>query len=142
MCQKHLNDTNSIGTDIELFLTQFFLIRISSQYEKEIEQIIHHRAKKSNDIELASFVEETFQSFRHLRLKDLKLMLGKFSETYLNEFNQKISVSNPDLMYMTIVSNRNLVAHGGMANMTFNDIITFHNGAKDMLKILSEVLNS
>ena len=48
-CENHLNLTNTKGTDIESFLTQFLLVRICGQYEKEIRRIINERAHKFGD---------------------------------------------------------------------------------------------
>lgn len=141
-CTYHLNSTNTKGTDIESFLTQFLLVRICGQYEKEIERIINERCQKFGDVELASFIQKTFQSHQHLKLDDIRgKILKKFSNEMVTRFDTIIKNTEPEIRYRNIVTNRDAGAHGGTVNMTFDELLLSHNEAKKVLHILSEILN-
>ncbi len=142
LCQKHLEDTNSKGSEVESFLTQFLLIHICGEYEKEIEKIVGQRAKKSSDVELATFVSETIEAYKHLKLEAIRgKILRKFSEKYVNHFDSKIKGSDSEIMYQNIITNRDSIAHGGNINMTLAELINSHDKAKLVLAALYDSLN-
>ncbi|MDH3277147.1 MAG: HEPN domain-containing protein [Nitrosopumilus sp.] len=140
-CIYHLNSTKTKGTLIESFLTQFLLVRICGQYEKEIERIVNERSQKFGDTDLAYFVKNTFQSHQHLKLDDIRgKILKKFNENMSIEFDSMIKNTEPEIRYRNIVTNRDAGAHGGTVNMTFDELILSHNQAKKVLEALSDVL--
>lgn len=142
LCQNHLNATNTKGTKIESFLTQFLLIRICGIYEKEIKSIMDQRVNKYGDVELASFVMKTFRAYQHVKLDDIRgKILKKFGDDNIKSFNQKISGTKAEIWYGTLLSNRESAAHGGIINLTFDDLIKYHSEAKNVIITLAEVLN-
>ena len=142
-CQNHLNTTNGKGTEIESYLTQFLLVSICGRYEKEIERIVNQRAEKSGDVELASFVKETMEAYKHLKLDAVRgKILKKFSEKYADLFDAKIMGKDSQIYYQNIVINRDASAHGGIVNMTFDDLVKAHGHAKEVLEALHDALNS
>jgi len=143
LCKEHLDKTKTTGTEVESFLTHFLLINICGKYEKEIKRIVSKRANKSGDVELTSFIEETFESYKHLNLDDLRgKILRKFSDKYAVAFDKMIRGTVSELRYQSIVSNRHASAHGGNINMTLDDLVVAHKEAKLVLQALHDSLNS
>lgn len=141
-CKQHLADTSSGGSEIETFLTRFLLIHAGSEYDREIKSMIVARASKSADAELVSFVRETADRSRNQKISDIRGLLKKFSQKYLDSFDQILS-RNPESQrrYQNIVANRNASAHGGAINMTMGELDLSHQRAKYVLKAISEALD-
>lgn len=142
LCQAHLTSTNSMGTEIESFLTKFLLVHICSEYEKEIKKIITDRAKQSNDKELISFIEKTIERIRNIKSDDLKgNILKRFSDDCLKRFNNKVGGKESLSRYESIIANRDQSAHGNSINITFNELIKSHEKAKEVLIAVSDAIN-
>lgn len=141
-CKQHLADTSSGGSEIETFLTRFLLIHAGSEYDKEIKSMIVARASKSADAELVSFVRETADRSRNQKISDIRGLLKKFSQKYLDAFDQILSL-NPESQhrYQNIIVNRNASAHGGPINMTMRELDRSHQRAKYVLNAISEALD-
>lgn len=131
-----------MGTEIESFLTRFLLVDICAEYEKEIKNVIINRAKQTGDKELISFIEKTIARIRNIKTGDLRgSILKRFSEDCLERFNNKVDGKEALSRYENIVTNRDLSAHGGSINMTFNELMTSHQKAKDVLTAVSDAIN-
>ena len=141
VCESHLNQTSSKGTDIESFLTQFLLIRICAQFEQEIGSILIKRACQCNDPELINFIESRFKAYRHLKLKDLRNILGDFGNYQKDNFNQKIKGKEPEVRYDNIVNNRDSAAHRGTLQITFDELKTSYYEAKKVLIAFNSAVN-
>lgn len=141
ICQKHLAITNSNDTEIDSFLTQYLLVYICGEYEKEIKEIIKRRVDKTGDRELASFVAEK-GDVRSLRIGDLRgNILKPFSDKCAKLFDSKIKGTDSEIKYQNIVENRNLVAHGESVNMTFKELSESYRLATDVVKAVSDAIN-
>lgn len=152
LCQNHLNSSINPPKEIEFYLTQFLIVRICGQYEKEIQRIVNERASKTGDSELASFVTSRVAAYKHLDLDQLRgNVLSKFSPKYLDKFNSILKGTLPELSpseksqteisYTSIVSNRHSIAHGGSITLTLNELIKAHSHAKKVLDALSLALS-
>jgi len=143
LCDSHLHNTNSRGSEIETYLTKYLLILICSNYEKRIRELIIERVKRTNDMDLVSFVDKTYRSsLRSLRLSELRgNFLKRFSEKYLKDFDNKIIPNNDTaIKYGNIVENRNAAAHGGDVNMTFRELVESIKIAETVISTLAEIL--
>ena len=143
LCDSHLCVTNSRGSDIEAYLTKYLLILICSNYENRIREMIIERVKRTNDLELISFVDKTYRSFqRYLRISEMRgNLLKRFSEQYVTEFDRKIIPNDdPAIKYNNIVENRHAAAHGGTVNMTFSELVDSYKIAEAVINSLSEIL--
>ena len=143
LCDSHLGMTNSRGSEIEAYLTKYLLILICSNYEKRIREMIIERVKRTNDMDLVSFVDKTYRSSqRSLRISDIRgNLLRRFSENCLAKFDKKIEPNNdPAIKYSNIVENRHAAAHGGKVNMTFSELVNSYKIAEAVIYSLSEIM--
>ena len=79
LCDRHLCETNSRGSDIEAYFTKYLLILICSNYENRIREMIIERVKKANDSELVSFVDKaksTKEKIKSFIQKRIELVLN------------------------------------------------------------------
>lgn len=143
LCKTHLETTNTKGTQIESFLTRFLLVHICGEYEKEIKRIMIERAQQSGDLALSSYVEKSIERVRNIKTGDLRgNILNRFSENCLVFFNSRIKDTESEARYNNIITNRDYgAAHGGIINITFDELLISHNKAKEVLQVVSDALN-
>lgn len=141
-CQNYLKDTKTERTPLESYLTKYLLIYICAEYEKEYRDIVHKKAIKSNDAEITAFIDKKID-VRSLKIADLKgNILKLFNEEYPKMFQDELNKIDVVSKYHNIIEARNSAAHGGVINMSFNEVITTYESAEDILRIFSNVINS
>lgn len=141
LCKKHLEDTQHKGTEIETFLTQFLLVHICGEYEKEIKRILINRAQRSGDSQLTSYIEQSISRVRNIKIKEIReKILGRFSDDYLTAFNARTVGTESETRYSNIIFNRDKGAHGSAINMTFDELLVSYEKAKDILNAISDTL--
>lgn len=141
-CRKHLLSSGARGTEIEAFLTVYLLIRICGAYEKEIEGLVVARAKRSKDVEVALFVENTMKDYHGLKVSDVKgKLLAKFGSTFVALFEEFLSQEQEAAqLYQNIVLNRHSIAHGKSINITFDELILSYPKSKKVVEKIQAIL--
>lgn len=142
LCKTHLEQTQCKGTEIEAFLTQFLLVSICGEYEKEIKRIVIERAQRSGDDQLVSYIERSLIRVRNIKVKEIReKILDRFSDNCLTRFNAKVIGTESETRYSNIVYNRDSGAHGGTINMTFDELLMSYDKAKSVINAVSEALS-
>ena len=117
------------------------MVHICGHYENEIKRIVAERAKKSGDEGLARYAMSTLERHASIHPDSLKDILKRFGGGCVETFGR--SVEKGDLYwYRNIVENRNRSAHGGYVQVSFDDVRTYHAGAKRIIEAFGNALNS
>jgi len=141
VCQHHLNETASFGTEIEAFLTRYLLILMCATFEEAIEEIIVDRIDKYGDPKLSSFVKSCLGSvFRSVKTSEIAGLLGRFGIDFKQKFNQRVNGTRAETFFNNIVINRHYTAHESGANITFNELVNSYEEGHVILDILVESL--
>src|SRR4030042_2152826 len=141
LCEEHLKNTRTNGTEIESILTKYLLVYICGAYETEIKNMITLRAARTGDKEIESFVKNTIKAFRSLKIEDIKgSLLGRFSDGCKSLFVSKIHNTEAATRYSNIITNRHLVAHGMEINITFDELVISYQKAGDVLAAIRDAL--
>jgi hypothetical protein len=141
-CKEHLDKMDTKNREIETYLTHYLLVFICRTYEKEIKKIIVDRAKQTKDEHIVSFIENTIQAYRCLKIEDLKgNILGKFNKSLEVAFYQKIKGTDAEIRYRNIILGRDAVAHDRPVNMTFDELVTSYPVSSIVLDALAETLS-
>lgn len=75
ICETHLNGSNALGTEIEIYLTSYLLVFMGASFEEHIERLVDERASRSADTFLAAFVRSAVnQLFRSLKTSEIAAM--------------------------------------------------------------------
>ena len=138
-CENHLFYTETYGTEIEYFLTEFLLITIHREYELYIKNCIKNKISKNNDDDVISYVENLTKYQSGIKLKRIKNILESFNTNYVEKFNNVIRDSEIR-SYCGITSNRITVAHKKPVYITITDLKDWHALAKNIPKKFSDVL--
>ena len=100
------------------------------------------RACKCNDPELISFIQSRFQSYKHLKLDDLRgNILKKFGKHIRDNFDQQIKDTDPEIRYNNIIANRDTAVHQGTLQITFDELKISYFEAKKVLLAFENALN-
>lgn len=140
-CTEILDNTNGRGNIIESYLNQFLVVKMYRAFEEQIRDIIVKRAEKSGDSEIISYVRTNHKKFQGILTSDIqKQILRKFSLSYSEEFQEKVTKDNIGQSFNSIISNRHNIVHsGGPVYATFNDTINAYNKGHEVLDVLIEV---
>lgn len=140
-CREHLDKMNAKNPEIETYLTHYLLVFICRTYEKEIKKIIVDRAKQTKDEQIVSFVENTIQAYKCLKIEDLKgNILGKLNKSLADAFYQKIKGTDAEIRYRNIILGRDGVAHDRPVNITFDELVKSYQVSSMVLDALAETL--
>ena len=130
VCQGHLDNSRSRGTEIEAFLTRYLLILICSAFEEQIQYLVNLRADNSGDRGLRSFVRTTIgQVFRSVKTSEIAGLLNRFGTEYKDRFRRDLNDNErAETYYNSIVSNRHGIAHsaGSNTSVSFSDLILYY----------------
>ncbi len=140
-CKIHLTETNTFGTEIEAYLTNYLLILISATIEEEIEKIVAMRASKTKDRHVESFVNSCCgDMYRSYNTGTITGLLGRFGSDYKEQFKRKVSGLKAQQLYDNIITDRHKTAHKSGSNITFLELVDSYEKGHIVLDALSEIL--
>ena len=111
------------------------------RYERVVDNLIEERAKKSGDRSLASYVGGACKKRREPRWSYLQNdVLGKFGDEQREYFKSKVDEITKT-NYDSLITNRNNSAHGKSFEASLDDITSWHQDAKKVLREFEKALN-
>lgn len=140
MWSDHLDRAGLRHTIIENQITRFMLVHICGHYEVEIVGIISSRVQRSGDSGVVSYVESTLDHRAPVHPSSLRGVLKRFGTECLDRFHR--AADDSDLWkYRNMVENRNRSAHGKRIQVTFDEVCTYHAGAKRVIGAFGHALD-
>lgn len=124
VCEKHLADTKSFGTEIEAFLVRYLLVIICAEIEQSVLSMTVERVRRVGDNQVTGFVDSTVEKlFRRVRTGEMGGLLGYFDKDIEKAFMEKINATEEQAAFNNIVNNRHNMAHGkATVQMTFKEL--------------------
>jgi len=140
--EEHIDGTNTRGTTIEAFLTQYILILLSSEMESELHAVIEAKAEQLNQKDLREFIMNAGKScIRGVKKEAIAQFLSCFGGTYQQDFNDSLILKEKEItIYGNAIIYRHSIAHRGGAQVTFNEIKAAVESAKIILSAVRSVL--
>lgn len=140
-CKIHLTKTNTFGTEIEAYLTNYLLILISATIEEEIEKIVAMRASKTMDKHIESFVNSCCGDlYRNYNTSKITELLGRFGSDYKEQFKSKVSGLREQQLYDNIIKDRHKTAHNSGSNITFIELVDSYEKGHIVIDALYEIM--
>ncbi len=122
-CEQHLDKTGTKGTEIESYFVQFLLTRICAEYETRLTILVHRRCSRTRDAHVKRFNQRGAKdACKNFDIGNLKGILGRFGDDYKTTFHDSIVNKPPHVSWDNIYNNRQAVAHGSGAKMSFGDL--------------------
>jgi hypothetical protein len=140
LCREHLDRTNSRGTEIEVYLTQYLLVLIYAAFEEEIERIVVERLCASSDPHIEAFAKSALDAvFRSMGISEIAGLLGRFSPEYKGRFQERISGTRAGTFFMNIVTGRHQTSHSAGAAVTFREVEAFYEEGHTVLDAVKDI---
>ncbi|MEP6756426.1 MAG: HEPN domain-containing protein [Chthonomonadales bacterium] len=139
-CERHLKETNSAGTEIESYLTQYLLVVLCADVQEELYRICEERAKLANDEAMFTFISASSRKVLRSVLKhEIAGFVGMFGQNEKLTFN-KIIDDETVTKYNNAVSNRHDVAHKTGTQVSFSELKEALVAAQDILQAVELAL--
>jgi hypothetical protein len=136
-CERHLDTTGTKGTEIESYFVQFLLTRICAEYETRIAILVQRRCSRMRDAHVKKFASRSAKdACKYFKIGEIKGILGRFGDDYKQTFHDQVMDKPPHVAWDNIYTNRQAVAHGSGAQMSFRDL---KNDYRDSLVVLDSV---
>jgi len=141
-CERHLDAANARNTEIESYLVQYLLTRICAEYESRIVVLVQRRCLRMRDAHVRRFNERSAKdACRFFKIGDIKGILGRFGEDYKTSFHDRIVNTAAHVSWDNIYSNRQAIAHGAGAQMSFADLRRDYTQSLEVLDAVTAALS-
>jgi hypothetical protein len=136
---KDILSFSNISSQEQAYLAKFLVVYICGIYEEIIETLINEMVSHNSNTEISNFIENNLKRyFRNPDIGAIKGLLGSFNDDWKSIIDQippkYLSALN------SIVSNKNALAHGGVINITLNEILTYYNDSKLVIEEIDKLL--
>jgi RiboL-PSP-HEPN len=143
LCEEHVDRTDSRGTEIEAFLTQYLLVLICAAFEEEIERIVIRRLSTSSDPHIESFAKSALDAvFRSTKTGEIAGLLNRFGSDYKEKFTGRISGTRAETYFNNIVIGRHAIAHSMGSTVTLRELIEFYKEGHTVLDAIVDVCSA
>jgi ribosome-binding ATPase YchF (GTP1/OBG family) len=147
-CKEHLQNTDSLNSAIENYLTQYISIVFCAEMEESIKRLfneaVEQRASPLTDLELQEFISNQLKKLKQSGLKksDLADYLKNFSEQAKERFNNQLQDKDREITaYNNMILNRHSVAHTStVRQFSFRDLESAVQAAKEILSAIQIAL--
>jgi hypothetical protein len=140
-CERHLDQTGSLGTPVESYLTQHALVILCAEVQTEIYRIIETRAAKSADIALQQFtIAASKRVLRSVKTSEIAGLMGYFGSEIKDRFAAALNERDVTV-YNNAVQNRHDVAHKTGVQVTLAEVKAAAAAAARILESVDTELN-
>lgn len=127
------------------FLTKYTVIKVCGTLEQSFKILISDFTCKDQKPQVKKFIDESFRrSSMNPNMENIRGALGRFDENWKDNFNDLVkNDENSTIIVEAIKSlntNRNSFAHGGNITPSFNDIYTYFQHSKKIIKYIEDSL--
>ena len=140
-CEEYIQNSSSADEELKNMLTQALLILMCAEFEKKFKEFILERCSEIDDDSIKEYIINKTR-IRSLKISDISGLTGEFGEKHKSEFKRLIDGSSTpcDVLYESVRSNRNKVAHGEGCNATILDVKQYYEGAHEVLDHFKQAL--
>ncbi|MDA1062580.1 MAG: hypothetical protein O2895_06710 [Chloroflexi bacterium] len=144
-CQTHLEDTNSLGTAIEAYLTRHVVVLLCAEIESSVRGLVHAKADRESSEPIAALVRQIgrniVRSAKHSEIKDI---LGYLGPQYATRYDELVrsSIGEAGIARLgNAVAIRDSVAHRSPPPVTFGELRTTHEAAEEVVAAVRTALD-
>jgi hypothetical protein len=121
-CEKHLQATSAVGTEIESYLTQYLVVILCADVQQEIYRLSEERAALLADTGISAFVSAGSRKLlRSIKKGEIVGYIAMFGAECKDKLNSQLT--EPEVsMYNNAVGDRHDVAHRLGASISFGDL--------------------
>ena len=130
----------SITNPIEnSYLASYLTVYISGIYEETIETIIKEKFSRLNRNYVDRYIEKTVgQGFRNPNIENIRNLLKKINSRW-SKIIGGLPILNKSALN-SIVSNKNLLAHGQSTNLTLREVLQYYSNSRLIIEKIDEIV--
>jgi len=133
-CEKHLESTESFGTEIESYLTQHLLVIFCAEMQQELYNLIDERANGIEDRGVKQFVSLSGRRvLRSVRKDEIANFLELWGADVKEKFNSILDDKDVTI-YNNAVLSRHDIAHKHGVHVSFQEVKDAVGAADNILE--------
>lgn len=142
VCARHLEATDTYGTEIETLLTSALVVRVYAEFEQQIDAIIEEKQDSIGDL-AARAVFGDLARVRGIRFRNLSDLFARLGEQYRASWAARQS-QNPQAVtaYGLLLEQRHRIAHLEGTAATFQNVRAWYEAGHIVLDFFRETLRA
>ena len=141
-CNVHIAAGRPVDPAIEGMLTRSILVLICAEFEGKLRELIFDRCRAVSDPSIVNYLGNCVRStLRSQRIEDITALLGKFGPDHKDHFRTlRERDRQVEHAYTSIMTNRNLAAHGEGVRAAFSDVDRYYKHGHPVLDFFEQAL--
>ncbi len=140
-CEKHLQASGALGTEIEVYLAQYLVVILCADVQQGFYSLSESRAATAADTGISSFVAASSRKIlRSVGKGEIATYIGTFGSDCKNKMNSQLDDAEVTI-YNNAVTNRHEVAHNQGALISFGEFKNAVDVAEKILKAAAFALD-
>ena len=133
------NKVNEFAGDLELqsHWARYLCVRVSGFIEISVRAILVEYAKNRSDRSIANYVERQLNRFQNPNMERLVQLLRSFNPAWADELKDATKGEPKDAID-SIRANRNRIAHGENANITYATISQYYQNVLTVIDLIEK----
>ena len=133
------NKVNEFAGDLELrsHWARYLCVRVSGFIEISVRAILVEYAKNRSDPSIANYVERQLNRFQNPNMERLVQLLQSFNHAWADELKDSTEGEPKDAID-SISANRNRIAHGENANITYATICQYYQNVLTVIDLIEK----
>lgn len=142
VCARHLDATDSYGTDIETLLAYALVVRVYAEFERQIDAIVAEKGDSIDDLAARAAFGDLTQ-VRGIRVRNLSALFAGLGEQYRTGWAARQEENRQAVTaYGMLLGQRHQTAHLEGTNATFQEVRAWYEGGHIVLDFFREILLS
>ena len=124
-------------------ICQYICVAMCGSLENSIENILNQYVKKKADERTGKYVSSSIdRSFRSPNSENIKQILGRFDKDWQKNIEKNCLSSNSKChaQINAIISQKNLIAHGGSSDISFQRVKEYYDSYHKTLKFIHDLV--
>ena len=118
---------------------KYLCILVCGFLENSVEACLVEYSKQHGDENLHNFISKQIRSFQNPKMGKILELFGSFNKTWEDDLKKQLDGQISDAVN-SIVSNRNLIAHGDSSQLSMSALKNYYSDAVKGVKIMEEIV--
>lgn len=123
---------NISDEETKAHLSRYLCVLVSGFIENSMKYLICEYARNSASPKIVNYIQSKTENIANLNCEKVKQILGLFSKTWLELFENKIDEIEKDAIN-SVIANRNNIVHGKSVGLTFVRIKDYYEKIKAII---------
>jgi len=123
---------NISDVETKSHFSRYLCVLVSGFIENSIKNLIYDYSKNCANSKIVNYIQFKTGSISNLNSEKIKQILGSFSKTWLEVYENRIDESEKDALD-SVIANRNNIVHGKSVGLTYVRIKDYYEKVKNII---------